>query len=184
MADNVSISDSTIGADFVQGDKNIINEASLTPLESAILRIVNRYGNDEKLIDIFEGLAEYLTEHPERKIIGLKQKLEQGERKDLLEKAIYLKNKFDRKITKKQLSNVVQRVHIQVLASIVTAFDSKIRPLILNGTSTADIDSTIHDHVIMPAYRGITRFNDLSTTEEVSGMLYFLTGKCHIVWSK
>ncbi|WP_367622044.1 ABC-three component system protein [Thalassospira marina] len=113
-----------------------------------------------------------------------KKKLEQGNRLDLKQKAVRLKNRFDRKITKKQLSPVVQKVHLQVLSSIITAFDARVRPLIASNASQRDVDTAIHEYVILPAHKAIVRFNDLTTTEDVCGMLYFLTGKCHLVWSR
>jgi hypothetical protein len=168
--------------DLVQGDK--IQAAPLTSLEMAIDRIVKTHGHDAQLVEIFDELAEYLTANPDREIIGLEKKLDNGGRQDLKAKAVRLKNRFDRKITKKQLSPVVQKVHLQILSSIITAFDARVRPLISDGRPLAEVDMVIHDHVILPAYRGIIRFNDMATTEDVCGMLYFLTGKCHIVWSR
>lgn len=167
--------------DFVQGDK-IITE-KLSSLEKAIDSIVKKHGNDSHLIDIFEELAEYLTANPDRKVIGLEEKLKAGNRTDLTEKAIKLKNRFDRRITKKQLSPVVQKVHLQVLTSIITAFDSKVLPLILKQEEEKVVDAAVYDNVILPAHKAIIRFNDLITTEDVRGMLYFLTGKCHVAWS-
>lgn len=167
--------------DLVQGDK-IVTE-HLSSLEKAIDSIVKNHRADTQLVDIFEELAEYLTANPDRKVIGLEKKLEEGKRTDLKDKAIRLKNRFDRKITKKQLSPVVQKIHLQVLSSIITAFDARVRPLIVSEATVQDIDAAIHEHVILPAHKAIIRFNDLITTEDVCGMLYFLTGKCHVVWS-
>ena len=175
-----NIQDSEISGDFVQGNK--YQQASLTALEVTIDKIVENHGGDSELVDVFEELAEYLTSHPDREIIGLEAKLEQGNRLDLKDKALKLKNRFDRKITKRQFSSVFQKVHLQVLSSIITSFDAKVRPLILKGASIQDIDAAIHDSVILPAHRAVVRFNDMSTTEDVCGMLYFLTGKCHIMW--
>ncbi|MBL4662090.1 MAG: hypothetical protein JKY22_00620 [Flavobacteriaceae bacterium] len=112
----------------------------------------------------------------------MEKKLEQGNRSELKNKAVRLKNKFDRKITKKQLSSVVQKVHLQVLSSIITSFDARVKPLMIQNSPADVIDAAIHDHAILPAHKGIIRFNDLVTTEDVCGMLYFLTGKCHITW--
>lgn len=176
-----NITKSKLG-DVVLGDK--YTSVPMTSLEAAIDSIVNNHGDDAHLIDIFEELAEYLTANPDRNIIGLEKKLEQGLRSDLTEKAVRLKNRFDRKITKKQLSPVVQKVHLQVLSSIITAFDARVSPLINQAAPISEIDAAIHEYVVLPAHKGIILFNDLVTTEDVCGMLYFLTGKCHIIWSQ
>lgn len=168
--------------DLVLGDK--IEATNLTSLETVIDNIVKSHGQETELVDVFEELAEYLTANPDREVIGLEKKLEQGHREDLIKKARRLKNRFDRKITKKQLSSIVQKVHLQVLSTIITSFDSHVRQLIESSAEKQQVDKAIHEHVILPAHKGIIRFNDMVTTEDVCGMLYFLTGKCHILWSK
>lgn len=167
--------------DFVNGDK-ILSE-NLSPLEKAIISIVKNHRGQTQLIDVIEDLAEYLTSNPDREIIGLEEKLRNGNRSDLEKKAIRLKNKFDRKITKKQLSPSFQKVHIQVLSHIVSSYEAFVYPLIKRGANSEEVDKAIHEHVIIPAYQGILRFDDSTTTESVKGMLYFLTGKCHVAWS-
>ena len=173
--------DSSIEGDLVQGSKYV--SAPKISLEKAIDLIVQKHSSDEKLIEVFDELAEFLTDNPDREIIGLEKKLEQGKRFDLKDKAVRLKNRFDRKITKKQLSPIVQKVHLQVLSSIITAFELNVRPLIVSNADTSKVDAAIYEEVILPAHEGIIRFNDMITTEDVRGMLYFLTGKCHLVWS-
>ncbi len=168
--------------DLVQGNKIVTEQ--LTSLEKVIELIVKDSRVDTELVGIFEQLAEYLTDNPDREIIGLEEKLERGNRPDLKRKAVRLKNTFARKITKKQLSPVFQKVHLQVLSSIITAFEAHVRPLISSEASQSDIDKAIYEYVILPAHKGMVRFDDLTTTEDVCGMLYFLTGLCHLVWSR
>lgn len=181
MAD-LEINSSHIAGDAVAGDKHV-HEAPLTTLEQAIERIVSRYGGDDDLLEVIEALNEYITDRPDREVIGLERKLEQGDRLDLLDDAVYQKSKFARKVARHQISLVTQKVYVQVLSNIVTIFEQKIRPLILDGCSKAEVDAAIHDDLIQPVYRAITIFDE-TTPDEIRGMLYFLTGKCHLVWSK
>ena len=71
-----------------------------------------------------------------------------------------------------------------MLSSIISLFEHKIRPLIDAGFSNAEIDEATFDKLIEPIHQAIVRYSDIATTEDVSGMLYYLTGKCHIVWGE
>jgi len=62
------------------GDNNF---TSLTSLETAIEQVKKACRGEEKLVDVLEDLADYITEHPGREIVGLEKKLERGDRLDL-----------------------------------------------------------------------------------------------------
>lgn len=163
------------------GDNNF---APLTSLETAIEQIKKKWDRDEKLVDLIEELADYITEHPDRAIIGLEKKLEQGERIDLFSRARWLKNKFARRVAKNQMSITEQYVYTQILSAINTAWFQNIHPSIVSGAKNHEIDRLIHEELIKPIHQAIVRFDCTITTETVSGMVYFLTGKCHLVWCK
>lgn len=182
MTNNLNISDSDVG-DIVHGDKNVYPE-ELQPLEKAIKSIQETIVDSPELEGIIEELAEYTTNRPDRKIIGVEEKLTNGGREDLIENAVYLKNKFERKVAKKQLSRVEQHVYAHVLAVIETTFHQYVRPLILNGSSKEMVDAAVHEHIYQPVYKAVVGFDISITMQHVSGMLYFLTGKCHLVWSE
>lgn len=169
--------------DAVLGDK-IINKAPSSPLEKSIEKILNSIKDNPILDDIIEELAEYITDRPDREIIGVEEKLKRGEREDLLEDAVYLKNKFERKLAKKQMSLIEQKIYAHILSMINSLFSQKIRPLISEGQCKSKIDSCIQSEVIEPVYEAVVGFDNGITIDHVRGMLYFLTGKCHIVWSR
>lgn len=183
MNNRTTFKNSTISGDAVQGDKNI-NQRPLLPLEKAIQSIVNNTEENHELEEIIEELAEYITNRPDREIIGVEQKLINGGRNDLLKDAVYLKNKFERTIAKEQMSLVTQKIYAHVLAMIGSSFNHKVRPLILENKPKSEIDFAIHKEIIEPVYQSIVGFNQQITTDLVAGMLYFLTGKCHLVWSE
>lgn len=163
------------------GDNNFV---VLSSLEQAIEEIKKGLGKDKDAVDIIEDLADYITDHPTRKVIGLYGKLEKGSRGDLQERAVLLKNRFERRVAKSQMSLAEQYVYVQVLSAISTVWYAKIKPLIDIEASKVSIDSSIHAEVIEPIHKAVVRYDKLATSELVSGMLYFLTGKCHLEWSK
>lgn len=172
-----------VNGDAVLGDK-YVNEAALLPLEKAIRAIQQSIQENPELEAIIEELAEYTTDRPEREVIGLEQKLLNGDRNDLIENAIYVKNKFERMLAKRQMSLVEQKIYAHVLSMIDTTFNQKVRPLILEKKNKSVVDKAVQDHIIDPVYQSIVSFNSSITTQHVLGMLYFLTGKCHLLWAE
>lgn len=181
MSNRLNITDSTF-EDAVMGDKHVY-PAVLHPLEKAIRLIKEQIKEDPNLEGTIEELAEYTTQRPDREIIGIEAKLLAGDRADILQNAIYLKNKFERRLARNQLSNIEQHVYAHVLAVIETTFNQYVRPSILNGSSKEDVDAKIHTEIYEPVYKAIVDFDVSITMQHVAGMLYFLTGKCHLVWS-
>lgn len=182
MANKTDINNSVIN-DIVSGDKNVYPE-ELHPLEKAIKSIQESITENSDLEGIIEELAEYTTNRPDREIIGVEAKLQAGGREDAIQNAVYLKNKFERKIAKKQLSHVEQHVYAHILAVIETTFNQTVRPLILKGSSKEVVDAAVHKEIFEPVYKAVVGFDVSITMQHVAGMLYFLTGKCHLVWSE
>lgn len=163
---------------------NNIFESEKSALEKAIQKIVTSASKNSELVDILDDLNDYITVHPYREIIGLEKKLKNGKREELYPKALLLKNRFERKIAKAQLSMVEQKVYIQVLSHILSAFDQYVRPKILSLQPKELVDAAVFERIIEPVHKAIIDFDDCATKELVSGMLYFLTGKCHVVWDE
>ena len=183
MSNKAEFKDSHVHGDAVLGDKLQYPEI-LSPLEKVIQAIRQNVKDDSNLKEAISELAEYISDRPDREIIGVEKKLTNGDRNDLIGNAVYLKNKFERKLAKMQLSPVEQKIYTHVLATIITVFNQKVRPLILEHRSKSEVDKVIHNEIIEPVYKAIITHDVRITTEHVSGMLYFLTGKCHVVWSE
>lgn len=157
---------------------------AVSSLEQAVIEIKKNLGEDKKAVDIIDELADYITEHPTRKVIGLENKLKNGDREDLKDRAVLLKNRFERKVAKNQMSLAEQHVYVQVLSAISSIWHSKIKPIIDIDASKNAVDSVLFSELIEPVHKAVVRYDTLATSESVSGMLYFLTGKCHLEWEK
>ncbi len=161
-----------------------IYEPDNSSLEKAIQLIIASAEVNPELIDIIEDLSDYITDHPYREIIGLTKKLENGDRMDLLGDAMFFKNKFSRRVAKSQMSLTEQRVYVQILSHIRISFNQFIRPKILENSPASEIDALVFTHIIEPAHKAIIDFDKTITKDFILGMLFFLTGKCHLVWDK
>lgn len=153
-------------------------------LEKVIQTIISASKKNHELVDVIEDLTEYITSHPYREIIGLEKKLENAGRKDLIGNAILFKNKFSRRVAKAQMSLTEQKVYVQILSHIHISFNQYVRPKILENSPSSEIDALVFQHIIEPAHKAIIDFDNAITKEVVLGMLYFLTGKCHLVWDE
>ncbi|WP_101675438.1 ABC-three component system protein [Alloalcanivorax mobilis] len=156
--------------------------APLSSLEKAIDIIIKKFGDDEELVDFIEDLSDLVNSHPNREIVGLEEKLNAGGRGDLVADATYLKNKFERRVAKNQLLAIEQHVYVQILSAIISIWKQKIRPLINSNSGDMKVDEVIFEEILCPIHKAVIKYDSLITTESVSGMLYFLTGKCHVRW--
>lgn len=175
----------TINLNYENSEHNGDNHfTAVSSLEQAVIEIKKSLGEDKEAVDIIDELADYITEHPTREIIGLEKKLINGNREDLNDRAVLLKNRFERKVAKNQMSLAEQHVYVQVLSAISSIWHSKIKPIIDIDASKNAVDSAVFSELIEPVHKAVVRYDTLATSESVSGMLYFLTGKCHLEWEK
>ncbi|MBO0612595.1 ABC-three component system protein [Thiothrix fructosivorans] len=151
----------------------------LEPLRNAEVTL----DNDNEMMNFVEELADYLNDFPERNVIGLENKLKQANMDSLYDEAAILKERFAKKLYRGQLSHNSQYLYAQSLALINTYFAHKIKPLLNEGAPKSIIEKELLDEVFIPVLNNITKVDITINIDHVRGMLYFLTGKCHIKWS-
>lgn len=139
--------------------------------------------NSPQYLDMLEQLSSYEKPRPGRPILGLKGKLKAGNREDLYEDAEFYKDKFAQRLARYQFSNQAVAIHLYFLTQINERFSSKILPLIKDEFSTIAIDSAISDLIIQPFVSEVITADPTMNADIIRGMLYFLTGNCHIKWS-
>jgi len=152
------------------------------PLQKMIMAIKHKVVEDATFAGFIDDLAHYSM--TEIDTIGLEEKLKQADRLDLLENALILKDLFARKLFRSQLSLVMQHAYVHILAYVCTAFNNKVKPAIMAGASIEEIDRLIYKEIIETVYANLADFSIEITTEHIKGMLFFLTGKCHLKWSQ
>jgi hypothetical protein len=117
-------------------------------------------------------------------VIGLEKKLQAGHFELYISYALRTKDAFCRKIEKYRLSKAAQQIFLYVMADVMTLFYMKIYPLVCNHASHEIIMSEIQDKIINVLHQKLGE-NILDIySDHISGMLYYLTGNCHIQWSK
>jgi hypothetical protein len=149
------------------------------PLYGALQGIIQNITDDPD----FEGFIEELLSYTHsRTVIGLAGKLQQAGKEELLEEAMDLKEKFAKKLEKEQLSITIQHFYAHILSYIKSVFKTKIRPLLAQGCSVTEVESAIYEEIVLNIYAETSAKLPELTTDHIAGMLYYLTGKCHLSW--
>ncbi|MGK0379648.1 MAG: hypothetical protein ACJA1Z_003476 [Patiriisocius sp.] len=142
--------------------------------------------SDDKYEGVMESLKHYLTKLDG---IDMPTKLRDGGfSENEIIKATRRKEKYAKKLEKNLFFESAQWIDSQLFAKIMIEFEIHIEnPLIKNGANKDDILIAVVEKVINPVLDliNIEGENDdvlNYSLEDVFGMVYYLTGKCHINW--
>jgi len=133
--------------------------------------------------DLIEELDNYHKPRPGREIIGLENKLKNAEMDSLIDEAKYLKGRATTKIARYQLQSHKAAVNNYIYGKINEIFNSQILPLIRNKSSADDVNQYISNMIIQPLADEICAADPTINSDTIRGMLYILTGNCHLTWT-
>jgi hypothetical protein len=185
----VEITDVDVDGDLIVGVKNESNFNITIPAPDPekIQKIIDHSkqlaADSPQYLEMLEQLSSYEKPRPGRPILGLMGKLKAGNREDLYDDAEFYKDKFAQRLARHQFSNQAVAIHLYFLTQINERFSSKILPLIKENFTTTAIDSAISDLIIQPFVSEVITADPTMNADIIRGMLYFLTGNCHIKWS-
>lgn len=170
-----------VHGDYVTQQAPILPESRLSQL---YCRLKEEVAGDQQLSDYIEQLAIYTRLVKDENIIGLEGKLTAAHRPDQIEMAMHMKERIYAQIRQNIFSRTFQTIYAILMAKIWEEFTSHVRPAIVRGASREEVDSLINHHVIKPIaaeLENCVEYNGIANTD-VRGMLYFLTGNCHLLW--
>lgn len=139
--------------------------------------------NNQQFCQIVERLAYFknYADHEVRRT--LEEKLKAGNRAGQIKHALRMKERFAQKLIEHELYESAQEADACLLGEVCTRFNNSIYPLILKNESEAAIAHAIETLVVSPVMEILGDDELLSHyREEVFGMIFFLTGNCHINW--
>lgn len=182
----VIIKSSEIGKDLIGGDQHNYN-IELPPIDyETVVRGLERFQEmtegDEDFQYFIERLEFFTNDKRRSAVIGLENKLIKGGRGDLVDDAIEKKDHFAKRLSRSQLNPRRQWIYLYILQKIKATFDSSIRPLIKSKAGSEVIDVAIYHYIVDRVYSEVIGSDSTIDQDTISGMLYFLTGKCHLVW--
>jgi hypothetical protein len=154
-----------------------------TKLSSLFDRLNIEYNSDSKIDQINEDLQRYITP---RDPVDLQQKLISGQKEYLYDDAVWLKQEYAKKLRKYVLYEPAQQIHAFLLSIVIEKFRNIVYPLIRELKSDSEIMKSISEHIISPILEIIREegCNDIMglCATDIEGMVYYLTGRCHIKW--
>jgi len=188
MGENeISLKDTSIAGRFTGRDDNSLiisnNFERSTYLQDLYDKFQSEKEENPELKEFCEEL-DYFNSIIDGNVIGLEEKLRLGGRERLLHYALDLKDRFHRKLFKSsQYSLIAQDINVYLLTKVRRGFMMEIYSLICNNESEEKINMLITERIIRPvqADLGINLFK--YNEEDIMGMIFFLTGNCHIKWN-
>lgn len=150
-------------------------------------RLNEEINNDIRLQKKLDDIKCYRTKM--RHTIGLEAKLKDGGfSQSAIEKARRLKMFFAKKSMRFQYYESAQRIDIYLFAKICHRFDTYILPNI-ESQPLSEINQMVYEMVVRPIVDEINANGSCDrhlcyTEDDIFGMLYYLTGNCHINWKE
>jgi len=159
-----------------------VYEGTATPMARMIAKFRIETENDREMKMTIDRLQRWFKS--EGDVIGLDEKLRLGERADIIKLAIEAKERFSKCLLRHEYSPAAQEIYAFLLAKTYQIFVTIIYPQICRGSTAAEIDRLLVTEVY-DKVEALLEDNPLEISpEEVMGMLYWLTGNCHLQWSK
>jgi hypothetical protein len=150
--------------------------------------LIERFRKERENDEVFSGIIDKLQHYSSSMdgvgdVEGVKTKLGKAGYDNLLDFALVTKEMFVKKLTEFQFSRSAQEMQCLLLAEVYTRFHHCVWPALCEGRGQEEIQVLVQAHIINPVSDMLGE-NVLDIyTDELTGMLYFLTGNCHIRWA-
>ena len=183
--ENNVIGGNQAGRDLINNAINLYASDGSQPTQMG--RLVEKFRkerqNDTRFNETVSILEHFARALSGEDTIGLEAKLRASGRESLLVFAQQTKELFTKKLIEHQFSESAQEIHAYLLAEVYTRFHNEVLPAIENGTTMETVSSLVQRRVIQPV-QDLLGENVLGLFAiEINGMLYYLTGNCHIKWT-
>jgi hypothetical protein len=139
---------------------------------------------DARLTEFIEPLQIFTRIVEQETIIGLEGKLQAANRTDQLQMAMRQKEAIYGLLRKNMFSETFQTIYAILMAKIFEEFEISVRPAVVAGASRDEIDQLVKANIVSPIVGELEQCGDFEgvAITTVRGMIYFLTGNCHLVW--
>ena len=148
-------------------------------------KLNNEVASNEKYDGFMDDFKYYITKLDG---VGMTAKLcDGGFHENEIILATRRKEKYAKKLEINRFFESAQWIDSQIFAKIKIDFETYVEPLIFKGTNKEVILQAVLEKVITPVLDliNIEGENDEIlnyNVEDIYGMIYYLTGKCHINW--
>jgi hypothetical protein len=188
VEDPINQSKSKVGGDQVGRDKITQINYGTPPIEAGFLikEAVDAFkleaAENVELGETISALQHFFVSVDLTEVRTLDAKLSVANRTDEIREAEQLKELFAMRVHRRQFSATAQGIFAYLLGRMNQLFKYRVRPLIARQATRDEIDKAVHDDVLIPILEIVQTHSLPLAPHEVQGMLYFLTGNCHITW--
>ena len=175
-----------VGGSQVGRDVNITHEREPSTRRTTMHTLTQRFRNevqgDKNFRKVIDSLQYFIDPSVREESFDLEGKLSAAKRENDISEATALKELFSKKLARHQLSPAAQEIFAWILGHIQMSFRAHVRPLIALGETPEAVDKVVFEKVIRPAIEELEDNELILNYQELRGMLYYLTGNCHIEW--
>ncbi len=170
----------------VQNLSGNIEFSKVSRLAQRFKRLKEEIEKDIRYNDFIDDFNSYNTELDGK---SMPDKLTDGgfSRPEIL-KATYKKHLYSKKLERNRLYETAQRIDLELFAIINLNFETYVEPLIREGVEKRYVLECVNEKIIMPIFTLINQDGQDDTflnytVDHIAGMIFFLTGKCHLNWA-
>lgn len=156
---------------------------NVSPITKLSMDFMKEASDSEEFKSIIPELEHYMTNIDANTVIGLEEKLKAANKLNILSDAQRQKEIVAKKLHQHSTSRAAQGIYTLVLGAILNRFRTYVKPLIDEGESEVVINQSIFTDVIEPTLKSLENNVLEMYWDDMWGMVYYLTGNCHIKWT-
>lgn len=184
----VNQSGNNADGDIVAGNKNVYVTQQLTIPPTPLSRLYTRYLQDRETnqlpSELYEKLQHFCNQSTDGDVRGLADKLIAANHEDLIPSATRLKEVSAKLIFRWQTSGTAQDILAWILGRMYVDFTLHVTPAVQESAPRKVIDQLISEKVMQPIENMLGENHLGLEMQDLLGLLYFLTGNCHVRWDK
>lgn len=176
---------STAGGHIAGRDVNVyVPSAPESALSRLFTRMKDEAKEDQTLCDYIRELEVFTRTVENEEVVGLDSKLKAAGRDDQIDMALAMKEMVFSQLKLNVFSPTFQQIYATLMGKVFEEFETWVKPAILKGQDRQAIDELVNTKVIRPIVAEVELCCDYQgvAPQTVRGMVYFLTGNCHIRW--
>lgn len=179
------------GSTLIQAGGNIyqttINYADRLQVMEKLVKLYNeekKKGSKSEYTGYIRKLEKFTTS-VDGELLDLKQKLDAAGYKNDIDWALGLKEEYSKMLQANKFSLACQHIHAFLLAWIIVLFNQFVTDAIKSGKDKDTIKQIIVDKLIAPVENLVGGENNVLElySDDITGMIYYLTGNCHLKWT-
>lgn len=177
----------TAGGDVAAGNidkrQTFIIEAPKTQLGGLVEQLREQIGKDTEAAEFVESLLSWINPKKTALTRDLAEKLNACGKEHLICDALEAKERFAKQLKRTTFNPAIQEIYAYILGEIYANFNHRIKPRIAAAVEPGSIEGAIADlaNIITSQIANAPPSLGVGMTE-VTGMLYYLTGNCHLDW--